>query len=520
MNYETANVNLELIHAIKAGTPLLAVETTDPGQVVTSFATVIRDHETEGWSNIPVIAWDFITGLYAPIDFDGNVCPEAERTVSKLRQAMGGDDYTVNDPVHLCKIIRKALPERAIVFAHQLDRWMACEKFKEALWQAIFNLRDDFKMDNRALVSLGGHFQDLPRELRCVYVLNESYPDRDECRAILQDMTSAKGITLDEVTEKGAVNAVIGMNAYDVEQSIALSIREGRLHNDELQAKKRSVIESTQGLSVYYGGEKFGGLGGLLTIKTMVELLRKGPMDIQVVVWLDEIEKSGIMNTSDLSGTNSDQLGQVLTYMEDTEAMGMVFLGPPGGGKTASAKAIGNELGVMTVRIDLGALKGGLVGKSEELIRTALKTITAISNGKALWIATANSIEGMDTALRRRFPDVYFFDTPDAETRASIWEIWKSKYEITDAISFDDSKYMPSDIRDVCRKAWRFGASLDWAAKHHVPVGVNSADEIERLRIQADGKLLSADYEGVYKIPTTNDTKPAEARRPGRRRMA
>ena len=62
-----------------------------------------------------------------------------------------------------------------------------------------------------------------------------------------------------------------------------------------------------------------------------------------------------------------------------------------GTAKSMVAKAAGNSAGVLTIKLDLGALKGGIVGESEANIRQALKVIQAVSGGKPFFVATSNS---------------------------------------------------------------------------------------------------------------------------------
>lgn len=58
---------------------------------------------------------------------------------------------------------------------------------------------------------------------------------------------------------------------------------------------------------------------------------------------------------------------------------GMVLVGPPGTGKSLSAKAISSELGVPLVRLDFGRVFNSLVGASEQRMRTALKMVESMS---------------------------------------------------------------------------------------------------------------------------------------------
>ncbi len=57
----------------------------------------------------------------------------------------------------------------------------------------------------------------------------------------------------------------------------------------------------------------------------------------------------------------------------------MLLLGVPGTGKSAFAKALGNETGRPTLILDIGSLMGSLVGQSEENIRQALRIADAMA---------------------------------------------------------------------------------------------------------------------------------------------
>src|SRR3954464_10836001 len=58
---------------------------------------------------------------------------------------------------------------------------------------------------------------------------------------------------------------------------------------------------------------------------------------------------------------------------------GLTMLGVPGTGKSAVAKALGNESGRPTLTLDVGALMGSLVGETEGRTRQALGLIDAMS---------------------------------------------------------------------------------------------------------------------------------------------
>ena len=54
-------------------------------------------------------------------------------------------------------------------------------------------------------------------------------------------------------------------------------------------------------------------------------------------------------------------------------------MGVPGSGKSAFAKALGNETGRPTLVLDVGALYGSLVGMTEQNVRQALRIADAMS---------------------------------------------------------------------------------------------------------------------------------------------
>jgi SpoVK/Ycf46/Vps4 family AAA+-type ATPase len=61
----------------------------------------------------------------------------------------------------------------------------------------------------------------------------------------------------------------------------------------------------------------------------------------------------------------------------------------PGTGKSAFAKALGNETGRPTLLLDLGALYGSLVGATEANVRQALK----VADTKSPAILSCDEIE-------------------------------------------------------------------------------------------------------------------------------
>lgn len=187
--------------------------------------------------------------------------------------------------------------------------------------------------------------------------------------------------------------------------------------------------------------------------------------------------------------------------------------------KSAIAKAAGTDGGIPTIQLDLGAMKGGIVGQSEQNLRTALKVVTSVSNGRSLWIATCNSISDLPPELRRRFTlGTFFFDLPDESERRAIWKIWLQRYDLefkqtkgAAAAWCNDVGWTGAEIRQCCDIAFRLGCTLKEAAEFVVPVSRSASEQLERLRKAAEGRFLSASRAGVYSRET--EVKRSNGRR-------
>jgi SpoVK/Ycf46/Vps4 family AAA+-type ATPase len=174
---------------------------------------------------------------------------------------------------------------------------------------------------------------------------------------------------------------------------------------------------------------------------------------------------------------------------------GLLLVGPPGSGKSLSAKAIaGGQMPLL--RMDVGALMGGLVGQSEGNMRSALKVAEAVAPC-VLWIdeiekalggmnggesdggtttrvfgtlltwmqetkspvyvvATANDVRSLRPELLRRFDDIMFVDLPNADSRAEILGVHLAKR----------GRKVSGKLEEVIRAMWSFsGAEIEKVVK-------------------------------------------------------
>lgn len=490
--------------ARKAGVPIIGICT--PDQIATATKLVDADPLKK---ECPQVAWNLVEGMSGMND-------AGEQWIAKIiadkRDDWMAKDGTIQNPLTLLQVVKSHGIDNLLMMIHSGHRFIT--DFGPE--QALLNLRDRCKAMGIAVVILGPDIKFDPALRQHTIILDEALPDRKELTAIV------KGI-YDEVKQKPkptvlkkAVAAVEGLVAYQAEQAAALAMTKKGIHIDTLWNIKRRLIDETPGLSVYRGNEKFADLGGLDRAKKFASLILSGKNSPSLVVFIDEIEKAMGGAIGDTSGVSQGILQQELTFMEDQGVRGLLYLGHPGGGKSAMAKAIGNEAGVPTICYDLNGLKGSLVGETESAQREAHKVFRSVSGeGNMLFIATCNRISALPPELRRRFNrGTFFFDLPTLKERIGIWKIYRDKFDLEDDGFAGDNKWTGAEVRQCCEMANEFGMSITKASDYVIPIWRSSKEQVESLCKDATGRFQSAspetaDSHGTYQyIESGPNNKP------------
>ncbi|HEX5741225.1 MAG TPA: AAA family ATPase, partial [Pilimelia sp.] len=257
-------------------------------------------------------------------------------------------------------------------------------------------------------------------------------------RTVLDGMVAAQAASgrlqarLDDASRERFANAALGLTLHEAEHAFARALG-GRdaprlevVHEEKRQAVRKS------GLLEYVDAEvDLDDVGGLEHLKRWLHKRNR--------TWLAEAAAYGL-----------------------PAPRGVLITGVPGCGKSLTAKAVAAAWELPLLRFDVSRVFAGLVGSSEQNMRTAIRVAEAVSPC-VLWvdeiekglvnagndsgtstrvfgtfltwlqekvrpvfvIATANDIERLPTELLRkgRFDEIFFVDLPTRAERESIWRL-------------------------------------------------------------------------------------------------
>lgn len=188
----------------------------------------------------------------------------------------------------------------------------------------------------------------IPEELKDDMVLLEfSLPGVPELEGILKKLTGTPGVRVN-LTPQGwekVVRSALGFSSNQAQRVFAKAIvSDGVLDErdiDLITAEKKQIIRESGALEFFAPTETIADVGGLEVLKE----------------WLRTREAAFSQEARDYGLP---------------EPKGIALIGIPGTGKSLTAKMIAGLWRLPLIRLDVGALFGGLVGQSEENTRRAL----------------------------------------------------------------------------------------------------------------------------------------------------
>lgn len=491
-----------LIGQLKAAracsTPLLAITTPDQPAVAQAIVDNLN-------GTTPVISWDRTNGFLARNKHGREAlqafCAKTDIGAEELPLATCEPHNAFRHAVNI--------PAHTIIVAFSLNRFLREEKAGETM-QAILNLRDQFKSDQRTIIGLSPDFT-LPVEVQHDFILlDDPLPSDEEYSSIVKDLHDSSDIKVpkgDAVNQ--AVRSVRGLSAFEAEQVLAMAIASTGMESLDLTQAwqlKVGAVGKVKGLTMTLDGPELKNLRGMDNAIRILNGLWEGPMPPELIVRVDEMDKSfgGLNQGGDNNGIMQDMHQQFLTSMNDNGWQGAILFGVRGGGKTVLSESIGKAHGIPTISMDTGRFRGGIVGQSESAVRDAFRTIKGIGGKRVLVLATCNRMDNFSDELLRRFKlGVIYFDLLSAEERAALWPIYLKIYgQSLDAQLPNDTDWTGAEIRNCCELSYMLRRSVeDVGSTMIIPYTKSNPKALETLRATAEGKYTSAAYPGAYRRP-------------------
>jgi len=254
------------------------------------------------------------------------------------------------------------------------------------------------------------------------------------------------------------VEGALGLTLVEAENVFAKSaVRTKTFDLETILEEKKQIIRKSGLLEYYEHREEFSDVGGM------------------------EILKDWLVKRRNAFSSRARDFGLPLPK-------GILLIGVPGTGKSLTAKAVGALWQMPLLRLDVGKIFAGLVGSSEENVRSVIKTAEAIAPA-ILWIdelekgfsgtassgqtdggttsrvfgtfitwlqekttpvfviATANNVHQLPPELLRkgRFDEIFFCDLPDREDRRQIFDIHVRKKK-RDPGQFDMDRLLDATV--------------------------------------------------------------------------
>jgi ATP-dependent 26S proteasome regulatory subunit len=264
--------------------------------------------------------------------------------------------------------------------------------------------------------------------------------------------------------------ALQGLTFSEIENSVVVCVTEmNHLNTKRLLEEKKQIVQRSEILEYIDSNNTMDDIGGMDNLKEYIKAHANSHTEEAVEFGVEQIK-------------------------------GLLLLGIPGGGKSLCAKAVGNFWDTPTLRLDIGKVMSGLVGSSEEKMRSVIATASSVapvvlyldeiekalsgtkssnaSDGGTLSrvfgtlltameeglpgvtiVATANDISMLPPELIRRFNEVFYVGLPTESERKEIFSIHLKKkrrdpkdFDL-DALAEASHKYTGAEIEKSIKES-------------------------------------------------------------------
>ena len=342
---QDSNFGETLRRLIKARFPLLSIGTAEESRVLAEIATVVGDR-TQVVPQRRVYRWTTSDG-FAALGQLGN--PDTRTPLAALTAAA-------------------ALTTPSVVVLFDLHPWLGTSSQLPDT-QVVRALKDTVRLYAEGSVPrtliLVSPTPRIPSDLEALVTLVDfPLPTETQIRSLPDKMitrnTASKALTVDLADDalERLAKAALGLTAFEAENAFARAmVDDGNLSAQDVavvQQEKDQIVRKSGVLEVVNSAVKLADVGGLGSLKKWLTK-RAGS-------WLDEAQLYGL-----------------------PAPKGVLVTGIPGCGKSLTAKAMASAWSLPLIRMDIGRIFGGLVGESEQNMRSALRTAEAVAPC-VLWI--------------------------------------------------------------------------------------------------------------------------------------
>jgi len=510
------DIDLEIEKMVRAQYNVVTVLTSEEGRAISIITRVCekrleKDADNKELGKGRILAmWDFADGFK-------QVFPPTENNVFHT------DNKSLKaDPVTALSVIENFQGSAIFVLKDFHEFWE-----QPIVKRKLRNLAQELRPRGKCIF-ITNPGKRMPDELKDdVGVIELPMPREEELSEILDILSKTKKlkVELDEEQKQRFLRAALGLTSQHARRvltkaAIVSNARINESHIKLITEEKRQVIRQSEALEFFPVSETMDDIGGLEQLKEWLQV-RQGAFS-------EEARK-----------------------YELPPPKGVALIGIPGTGKSLTAKAIGAIWKLPLLKMDTGALFGGIVGESEERTRRALSVAETVAPC-ILWIdelekafaqggldggtssrvfgsilswmqdktapvfvaATANDISKLPPELLRkgRFDEVFFLDLPTEEERKEIFRVQLEKvkraphaYDL-DLLARESVYFVGAEIENAIIDAM-YQAFYDKqrpmktedivrSLKKLIPLAESQREQVSKLRSWLkEGRAISASYQ-------------------------
>lgn len=344
------------------------------------------------------------------------------------------------------------------------------------------------KYYNTTIIFNGSHY-DIPSELRDgAMIIENTLPDENGIYNIIEDFIRTNHLeayTDAGNTDPNLIENLKGLSYYEITQALSFIFYEFGIK------VFNSQIDSSISREIYTIKEQMLKKMGTLSIVETTE-------NVDDIIGLDHLkayieEERAAFSNMNLLAKNGVELPK-----------GILILGEPGTGKSMTAKAAANALGLKLIKFDISRIMGKYVGDSEKNIMETLKVIEHMSpcvlwideiekafsgaddsdnqalrrvfgillswmsddNKGAFVVGTANNIDGVlppEFLRKGRFDEIFYVSKPDEDARLLLFEDKLEKRAIPlklyddelEQLAGQSAGFTGADIEYICNRTAR-----------------------------------------------------------------